>query len=151
MKIQNRKAYFDFEIGEKMEAGIKLTGAEVKSVRLGHVSLIDSFVKIIGSNAMLINCHINPYQFADNTDYDSKRSRKLLLHKKEMLALQSKIQQSNLTIIPISLYTTRNLIKVELGLARGKKKWDKRKALKEKAIKREEEIEQRGIKAASIK
>jgi len=147
MKIQNRKAFFDYEIGEKIEAGIKLTGAEVKSVRLGHVSLIDSFVKIIGSDAMLINCHINPYQFANNTDYDSKRSRKLLLHKKEMLALQSKIQQSNLTIIPVSLYTTRNLIKIELGLARGKKKWDKRKALKEKAMKREEEELMRGKKA----
>ncbi|MBI3384826.1 SsrA-binding protein SmpB [Candidatus Gottesmanbacteria bacterium] len=143
MKITNRKAYYDYEIGEKVEAGIKLTGAEVKSVRLGHVSLIDSFVKIIGSDAMLINCHINPYQFADNTDYDPKRSRKLLLHKKEMLALQSKTQQSNLTIIPVSLYTTRNLIKVELALARGKKKWDKRKALKEKSLKREEEEETR--------
>ena len=139
MKITNRKAYFDYEIGEKVEAGIKLTGAEVKSVRAGHVSLNDSFVKIIGSDAMLINCHINPYQFANNSDYDSKRSRKLLLHKKEILSLQSKIQQSNLTIVPVSLYTTRNLIKVELALARGKKKWDKRKALKEKTMKREEE------------
>ncbi len=143
MKITNRKAFFDYEIGEKIEAGIKLTGAEVKSVRAGHLTLADSFVKIIGNDAMLINCFISPYQFADNSDYDPKRSRKLLLHKKEMLALQSKIQQSNLTIIPVSLYTTRNLIKVELGLARGKKKWDKRKALKEKAMKRDIEMEQR--------
>lgn len=146
MKITNRKAYYDFEIGEKIEAGIDLTGAEVKSVKEGRVALSDSFVKIIGGQAVLLNCHINPYEFADNQNYDPKRSRQLLLHKKEILALQSKMQQSNLTLVPVSLYTRHNLIKVELALAKGKKKWDKRKALKEKDIKRETEEMARGDK-----
>ena len=146
MKITNRKAYFDYEIGEKLEAGIDLTGAEVKSAKEGCVALSDSFVKIIGNEAMLLNCHINPYEFSNNENYDPKRSRKLLLHKKEILSLQSKMQQSNLTLIPVSLYTRHNLIKVELALARGKKKWDKRQALKEKDLKREEEEVVRGKK-----
>ncbi|MCL5676192.1 MAG: SsrA-binding protein SmpB [Patescibacteria group bacterium] len=143
MKIINRQAHFDYEIGEKLEAGIDLAGAEVKSVKLGHVALSDSFVKIIGGQAVLLNCHINPYEFSDNSGYDPKRSRRLLLHKKEILALQSKMQQANLTLIPLSLYTKRNLIKIELALAKGKKKWDKRQALKEKTLKREAEEEAR--------
>ncbi len=146
MKIVNRKAHFDYEIGEKIEAGIDLTGGEVKSVREGHVSLSDSFVKIVGGQAVLLNCHINPYEFADNTDYDPKRSRRLLMHKKEILALMSKMQQSNLTLIPVSFYTRHNLIKVELALAKGKKKWDKRQALKEKDLQRETEEAVRGDK-----
>lgn len=144
MKIVNRKAHFDYEIGEKIEAGIDLTGSEVKSVRNGHVSLSDSFVKIVGGQAVLLNCHINPYEFSDNTDYDPKRSRKLLLHKKEILALMSKMQQSNLVLIPVAFYTRHNLIKVELALARGKKKWDKRQALKDKDLQRETEEAVRG-------
>mgnify|MGYP001573689017 FL=1 len=144
MKILNKKAYFDYEVGEKTEAGVKLTGGEVKSVRAGHVSLNDSFVKIIQSEAMLVNCHINPYSFANNEDYDPKRSRKLLLHKKEILALQNKMQQSNLTIVPTAMFLKHHLVKVELALARGKKKWDKRQALKEKAMKRDEEEMVRG-------
>lgn len=146
MKIVNRKAHFDYEIGEKLEAGIDLTGAEVKSVKEGHVSLSDSFVKIVGGQAVLLNCHINPYEFADNENHDPKRSRKLLLHKKEILVLQSKMQQSNLTLIPVSFYTKHNLIKVELALAKGKKKWDKRQALKDKDLQRETEEAVRGDK-----
>ena len=146
MKIVNRKAHFDYELGEKIEAGIDLAGGEVKSVREGHVSLSDSFVKIVGGQAMLLNCHINPYEFADNTDYEPKRSRRLLLHKKEILALMSKMQQSNLTLIPVSFYTRHNLIKVELALEKGKKKWDKRQALKDKDLQRETEEAVRGDK-----
>lgn len=147
MKILNRKAHFDYEIGEKIEAGIKLTGGEVKSVRLGHVSLNDSFVKVIGNDAMLINCQINPYKFADNSEYDPKQSRKLLLHKKEIVSIQSRLNQSNLTLVPTAMYLKRNLVKVELALARGKKQWDKRQALKEKTLKREEEEALRGKKS----
>ncbi len=144
MKITNRKAHYDYEIGEKFEAGIKLTGAEVKSIKAGHVSLGDSYVRIIGGQAVLLNCHINPYSFANVSDYDPKRTRTILLHRKEILALQSKMQQSNLTIVPLSMYTKRNLIKLELALARGKKQWDKRKVLKDRVQKREEEEELRG-------
>lgn len=150
MKIVNRKAYYDYEIGEKIEAGIDLTGPEVKSVRGGHLSLSDSFVKIIDGQAMLLNCHINPYRFADNSNYDPKRTRKLLLHKKEILVLSSRIAQGNLTLVPTAIYTKHHLIKLEIALAKGKKKWDKRKALREKALKREEEEMARG-KAFSIK
>lgn len=144
MKITNRKAHYDYSLGEKIEAGIKLTGAEVKSVRNGAVSLSDSYVKIVGSEALLINAFIGPYQFANNEGYDPKRTRKLLLHKKEILALQTKMKQANLTMVPVALYTIRQLVKLELALAKGKKKWDKRTALKEKALKREEEIAKRG-------
>lgn len=140
MKIVNRKAHFDYSLGEKFEAGIKLTGAEVKAVRQGSVSLADSYVKIIGQEAFLINAFIAPYEFADHQGYDPKRSRKLLLHKKETLALLTKMKQTNLTLVPVSMYTIRQLVKLEVALARGKKKWDKRRALKEKTIKREEEL-----------
>ena len=131
-------------MGEKLEAGIKLTGAEVKSVRQGAVSLSDSYVKIIGQEAFLINAFIGPYEFANNQGYDPKRSRKLLLHKKEILAILTKMKQANLTLVPVSLYTIRQLVKLEISLAKGKKKWDKRTALKEKSLKREEEIAKRG-------
>lgn len=139
MKIINRKAHYDYILGEKIETGIKLSGGEVKSVRSGSVSLSDSFVKIINNEAFLLNCFISPYKFANNSDYDPKRSRKLLLHKKEILVLLSKMKQSNLTLVPVSMYTIRQLVKLEVALARGKKKWDKRRALKEKTVKREEE------------
>jgi SsrA-binding protein len=143
MKISNRKAYYDFEIGEKFEAGIKLSGGEVKSVKEGHVSLVDSFVRIVGNDALLLNCHIHPYRFANNRDYDSKQTRKLLLHKKEIVSLQSKLKQSNQTIVPVSIYQKGDIIKIELALARGKKQWDKKKALREKSMQRDEEEEMR--------
>jgi SsrA-binding protein len=146
MKIVNRKARFDYILEEKIECGIKLTGAEVKAVRSGAVSLSDSYVKFIGQEAYLLNAFIGPYQFANNENYDPKRSRKLLLHKKEILALVTKMKQSNLTMIPTAMYTIRQLVKVEAALAKGKKKWDKREALKERSIKREQEEEQRGKK-----
>lgn len=144
MKISNRKAYFDYSLGEKIEAGIKLTGAEVKSVRNGSVSLSDSYVKIVGGEAQLLNCFIGPYEFANNSDYDPKRTRKLLLHKKEILAILTKIKQSNTTLVPVSLYTRGPLIKMEIAFAKGKKKWDKRQALREKTIRRDQEEERRG-------
>ena len=141
MKIVNKKAFFDYQISERIEAGINLNGAEVKAIRLGMTDLKGSFVKIIGSEAYLINAKIFPYKYARPEGYDERRSRKLLLHKKEIIALRGRTEGSNLTIIPLSIYTTKNFIKVELGLGKGKKEYQKKEAKKKKDIERETEIE----------
>lgn len=144
MKIVNRKAYRDFRILDRFEAGIKLIGSEVKSVKGGRMKLERAFVKIQGSEGYLVNAHIPPYPFARPEGYDSNRTRKLLLHKKEIIALKSKIEQKNLTIVPLSCYTKGALIKLELGLAKGKKRWEKKEAKRRKDIEREVERELRG-------
>lgn len=143
MKITNKRAYFDYQIFEKFEAGINLYGAEVKAIRLGHADLTGSFVKIIGSEAYLLNAKIFPYKYASPEGYDERRTRKLLLHKSEIISLKSKIEGSNLALVPLSLYTTKGFIKVEVGVGRGKKKFDKREAIKRKDIQRSvrEELE----------
>ena len=137
MKIINRKATFDAQILERFEAGINLLGAEVKAVRLGHADLSGSFVKIVGSEAYLINAKIFPYEYARPESYDPKRTRKLLLHKREIISLKSKMDTQNLTIVPISLYTTHHRIKLELALGKPKKKFDKRRTLKQKTVNRD--------------
>jgi SsrA-binding protein len=139
MKITNRKAFFDVQILERFEAGINLTGAEVKAVRAGHADLHGSFVRIMGSEAYLVNANIFPYEYARPQGYDPRRTRKLLLHKSEIIAVKSKIEGQNLTLVPINLYTTHNLIKLELALGKPKKKFDKRKDLKRKTIERDVE------------
>ena len=137
MKITNRKAFYDVLILERFEAGINLLGSEVKAVRLGHADLTGSFVKIMGSEAYLVNANIFPYEFARPQGYDPRRTRKLLLHKNEIIALKSKMEGQNLTIVPISLYTTSHLIKLELALGKTKKKFEKRQALKKQTIDRD--------------
>ncbi|MCL4419012.1 SsrA-binding protein SmpB [Patescibacteria group bacterium] len=141
MKIVNKKAFFDYEISERFEAGINLIGAEVKAVRLGHADLTGSFVKFIGSEAYLVNAKIFPYQYARPEGYDETRTRKLLLHKKEIISLKSKADGSNLTIVPLSMYTTKTFIKVELAFGRGKKRFQKKEDKKRKDIQRDTEIE----------
>src|SRR3989338_79929 len=136
MKIVNKKAFFDYQVLEKVEAGINLIGAEVKAIRLGMTDLKGSFVKIIGSEAYLINAKIFPYKYARPEDYDERRTRKLLLHKKEIITLKGRTEGSNLTIVPLSIYTTKNFIKVELGLGKGKKEYQKKEAKKKKDIQR---------------
>lgn len=143
MKIVNRRAFHDYHLLEKLEAGIHLTGPEVKSVKGGHISLEGAFVKIVGSEAYLINAQIYPYPHARLENYDPRRTRKLLLHKKEIIALKSKIQ-SGLTLVPLSCYTKQGLVKLELALARGKKRYEKREALKKRDLERELEEELRG-------
>ncbi|HEX8932430.1 MAG TPA: SsrA-binding protein SmpB [Patescibacteria group bacterium] len=139
MKIVNRKAHHNAQLLEHFEAGIKLTGAEVKAVRQGHVDLTGSFVKISGNEAYLFNANIFPYEYARPEGYDPRRTRKLLLHKKQLIALRSKMEGQNLTIVPVSLYTTPNLIKLELALGKPKKQFDKRKDLKQKTLERDVE------------
>lgn len=139
---KNRRAYFDYQILETYEAGIELTGQEVKSAKAGHINLTGSFAVIRGEEAYLLNATISPYQ-AKNTpeSYDPLRTRKLLLHKSEIRELIGKSARIGLTIVPLSVYTKRTRIKVLLGLASHKKQEDKRETIKrreaDKEIKRE--------------
>ena len=140
MKIlaQNRKAYYNYEIIEKTESGVSLTGIEVKSIKLGHASLKESFVKIINNEAYIVNCHISQYTYSNlNSTYDPTRTRKLLLHKKEILKLSGKINEKGLSIVPLKFYLKNNLIKLEIALAKGKKFYDKRETIKRRDAQRD--------------
>lgn len=145
MKIVNKRAHFDFDVQDNMEAGINLTGAEVKAVRLGHADLTGSFIRVRGSEAYLINAKIFPYKYARPENFDEGRVRKLLLHKKEIFSLKSKTDGANLTIVPISLYTTKTYIKVELALGKPKNKVNKKEAIKRKDLDRELERDYKGV------
>jgi SsrA-binding protein len=141
MKITNKRAFFDYQILEKFEAGINLFGAEVKAIRLGHADLSGAHVRIMGNEAYLINAKIFPYKYSRPENYDEQRTRKLLLHKKEIIALKSKTDGQNLALVPLSIYTTKSFIKVEIALGKGKKQYDKKEAIKKKDIQREVEQE----------
>lgn len=144
MKIVNKKATFDYEILDRFEAGILLIGAEVKSLREGHAKLDGAFVRIIASEAYLVNAQIFPYVYARPENYDPKRTRKLLFHRKELVSLKSKMDGANLTLIPIAWYTKGPFVKLEVGLARGKKQYEKREKKRKEEQKRELEREFRG-------
>jgi SsrA-binding protein len=144
MEIRNKKAFFEYQISERLEAGVVLTGAEVKSLKGGHAKLDGSFVRIIGSEAYLVNAQIFPYIAARPEGYDPRRTRKLLMHKKELLSLKSKAEGANLTLIPISWYTKGPLVKLAIGIARGKKQYEKREAKRKEDQKRELERDFRG-------
>ena len=134
---KNRKAYYDFDIIETYEAGISLQGTEVKSLREGRVNLKDSYALIKNSEAFLLNCHINPYSHGNIQNHDPLRTRKLLLHKKEIDKLWGNVSQQGLTLVPLKIYFKNNKIKVEIGVARGKKQYEKRSSIKEKEANRE--------------
>ncbi len=138
-KITNQKAFYDYEIQDRFEAGINLYGFEVKAVRMGHADLSGSFVRIMGSEAYLINAKIFPYQYARPENYDQKRTRKLLLHKKEIISLKSKIEAGKLTLVPLSVYNRHGYIKVELATGKPKKQFDKREAIKRRDLDRQVE------------
>jgi SsrA-binding protein len=133
----NKKAFFDYEIIDSLEVGIVLLGTEVKSAKEGKVNLKDSFVKIMNGEAYLLNCHISPYSHGNITNHDPTRTRKLLLHKKELNKLIGKSKEKGLTLIPLKMYLKGNKIKVEIALAKGKKIYDKRESIKKKDISRE--------------
>lgn len=133
----NKKATFEYEILEKLEAGLMLTGAEVKSVRNGNIKLLGAYVTFHGTSANLLNAHISPYKYAQNEEYEPTRSRRLLLKQKEINYLRGKLSEKGLTIIPLSVYTKGNLIKIEIGVGRGKKSFDKRESVKKRDQKRE--------------
>ena len=141
MKIvsQNKKAFHDYCILETYEAGIVLQGTEIKSVRKGSVNLKDSFIRIKNDEAFIENMHIAPYEQGNRFNHEPLRTRKLLLHKKQIKKLQKEIKENGLTIVPTKLYFNTSKLKVEISLARGKKLYDKRQDLKAKDAKRDVE------------
>ena len=137
MKISNKKATFNYEIIESFETGIVLTGAEVKSIKDGRVNLTDSFVKIISGDLYLVNAEIPQYKYSSDEFYDARRSRKLLVKKKELVQIDSKLKAKKLVLIPLSIYTKGKLVKVEVAYARGRKKHEKKQREKEREMDRE--------------
>jgi SsrA-binding protein len=133
----NRRAYHDYFVDEKYEAGIALTGPEVKSLRSGRCNLRDGYVRIDGHEAWLENVHISPYVQANLMNTEPMRPRKLLLHRKQIATLIGKVRQKGYTLIPLRVYFRRNHAKVEVGLCRGKRQFDKREAMAERDAKRE--------------
>jgi len=133
----NRRAFHDYFIDERLEAGLVLTGTEVKSLRAGKVNLRDGFVRVEGSAAWLENVHISPYAQGNISNHEPLRPRKLLLHRGEIASLIGKVKQRGYTLIPLRVYFARNRAKVEVGLARGKRQYDKRQAMAEADAKRE--------------
>lgn len=132
----NKKAYFDYFIEDTYEAGIALAGCEVKSVRQGHVNLKDSFCVVKDNEVWLMNAHIKPYDKGSYFNVDAKRSRKLLLHKREIDKLRGAVTQKSYTIVPTKMYFKQGLVKVEIALAKGKELHDKRKSIADKEAKR---------------
>ncbi len=136
----NRKAFHDYFIEDKFEAGIVLRGTEVKSLREGRVNLQDSYASVDGGNVVLHHCHISPYSHGNVMNHDPVRPRRLLLHRKEINKLIGRTQQKGLTLIPLRIYfSQRGHAKVELGLAKGKKQYDRREAIKAREAGREVE------------
>ena len=133
----NRKAYHDYFIEDKFEAGIELAGTEVKSIRKGNVNLKDSFCAVKDGEMFLYGMHVSPYEQGNIFNQDPRRTRKLLLHKREIMRLQARVQQDGYALVPLSLYLSGPRVKVELALARGKKLYDKREAAAQRDAKRE--------------
>lgn len=134
--VTNRKAFHDYEILDRLEAGIALRGTEVKSLRNGGANLQDGYATIRKGEVWLINMHISPFDKGNINNHDPKRDRKLLLHKKEIRKLLAKTNEKGLTIVPLKLYFKKNIVKVELGIARGKRAYDKRQAIAKREIER---------------
>lgn len=142
MKVFNKTYRREYSLIEKYEAGVALSGAEVKSAKQGRIKLAGSFVKIRGSEAYLVNAEISIYQYARPEGYDPARTRKLLLHKKEIIRLKTKLKTGgNLTVVPVSCYNKKGLIKLEIALSKGKKTWERKKFEKEEELKRQAEKE----------
>ena len=133
----NRKALHDYTIEDAYEAGVMLTGTEIKSVRAGRVNLRDGYVQIKDGEAWLLNVHISPYDFGNRENHEPKRERKLLLHRQEIRRLQSKVNERGWTIVPLRVYLKEGRAKVEIALARGKRLYDKRDAVAERDMDRD--------------
>ena len=133
----NKKAYHDYTILETYEAGISLVGTEVKSLREGKANLKDSYVLVKEGQAFLLNCHISPYSHGNINNHEPLRTRKLLLHKKEIEKLWGRIREAGLTVVPLKLYFSKGKAKLEIGLAKGKRQYEKREATKKKEADRD--------------
>lgn len=141
MKIFNRQAPFEYNLLDRVEAGLALTGAEVKSIKTGRADLSASFVRLTNGEAFLVNANLPGLSGSLPRDYDPRRSRKLLLHRSELVSLETKAKQDKLTIIPISVYTKGRLIKVQIALGKAKRKFEKREAKRKKDVQRDTERE----------
>jgi SsrA-binding protein len=135
--LENRRARHEYEILETLEAGLVLTGTEVKSIRAGGASLSEGYARFRDGEAWLMGMHVPPYRQGSFSNVDPNRPRKLLLHKEQIAHLQSRVNEKGLTIVPLRLYFTRGMAKVMLGLARGKKLWDKRADVAKRDVERE--------------
>ena len=136
MITQNRKARYNYHLMDRYEAGIALTGTEVKSIRSGHMNLTDSHVRVDEGEIFLIDAHVSPYEYGTHDNHEPKRQRKLLMHRKEIRRLASKTNAAGITLIPTRAYFSRGKVKIEIALARGKHDYDKREDLKKKADRR---------------
>ena len=136
MEILNRKARHDYFIEEIYEAGIELTGTEIKSIRLGNANIRDCYAIVKNHEVFLLNMYVEAYKEGNIFNHDELRTRKLLLHKKEIKKIENKLQSEPLTLIPLKLYFKNNKLKVELAICRGKKNYDKRETIKERDINR---------------
>lgn len=136
MEILNKKANFNYYIENRIEAGISLEGTEVKSIRKGSADIKDSYIRIKDNEAYIINMYIAKYEEGNIFNHDERRERKLLLHKKEILKLKKEIELDGITLIPTKIYLKKNKVKVEIGIAKGKKNYDKRESIKERDLKR---------------
>ena len=134
---KNRKAFFNFEIEDTFEVGICLMGSEVKSLRDGKANLSDSYGKIRNGEIFLVDCHISPYSQANRENHEPLRERKLLLHKQEIKKLTGKVAERGYSLVPLRMYFKNGKVKLEMGLARGKKNYDKRESIKKKDQRRE--------------
>jgi SsrA-binding protein len=134
---RNRKAKFEYFLLESYEAGISLVGSEIKSIRANKVSIEEAYIKVDGKEAWLMEAHIAPYELANRFNHEPRRSRKLLLHKKEIMQLWNEVRQKGVTIIPVRMYIKDDLAKVEIAVAKGKKLYDKRADIAKKDIQRE--------------
>ena len=134
---KNKKAFFDFHIFDKYEAGLVLTGTEIKSVRQNKINLKDSFVRIEGGEVFLYNCHISPFDHGNRYNHEPLRTRKLLLTKKEILKIDSKVKKDGYTVVPLEIYIYKGFAKLQIALAKGKKLHDKREDIAKKDQKRE--------------
>ena len=139
MEILNRKARYDYEIEDTYEAGIVLTGTEIKSIRMGKVNIKDSYAIIRSNEIYLLNTHISLYEEGNRFNHDEDRTRKLLLHKKEILKLKDKLEIEGYTLVPLKIYFVKNKAKVLIGVAKGKKNYNKKETIKERDIQREME------------
>lgn len=144
MNIINKKAHHDFNILETYEAGMNLTGPEVKSIKGNHMSLDGAYVKIIGNEIYLVNAQVFLYPYARQEGYDERRSRKLLLHKREIISLIGKVASSNLTLVPLECYNSKGFVKIKIGLAKGKREYEKREKIKRKDMDKDMQRELRG-------
>lgn len=136
---RNRRALHEYEVDDRLEAGVSLVGSEVKSLRAGRCNLVDSYVKFEAGQAWLLGAHISPYDFANRQNHDPVRTRRLLLHRNQIRRWEAKVKEKGFTVIPLSMYFKGPHVKVELGLARGKKTHDKRESIKERDDRRDME------------